>query len=83
MAGDRPQMAHAAASQAAGMTPIVTIAKLVWALAPIARDVLAALHRDSDGGKRITDEELEAIFSARKVEVRREINRRAGRRRHR
>ncbi len=56
--------------------PLLTIGKAVWTLAPIARDIIAAVHRDSDGGKTITDDELEAIFSKRKVEVRENVNRR-------
>jgi len=59
--------------------PILTIAKTVWMLAPIARDIIAATRRGSEGGRAITDDELEAIFSKRKVMVRRDINRRARR----
>lgn len=59
------------------MIAVITVARIVWAFAPIARDIVDALKKKSDGGKKITPAEWEAILKKHGPQVFAEVNRRA------
>jgi hypothetical protein len=60
--------------------PVLTIAKAVWLLVPLARGLIEALGKDSDAGRRITLAELEAIVTKHGPETVKRINGRGKRR---
>jgi len=54
--------------------PVVPILRILWAFAPIVRDVIKASRKNSDGGKRITREEWRAILGAHEDDVLDDVN---------
>lgn len=58
------------------MIPAIPILRILWAFAPIVRDVIKASRKNSDGGKRITREEWHAILGAHEDDVLDEVNER-------
>ena len=52
------------------------VLKLIWVFLPIVRDIIRATKKKSDGGKKITPAEWEAILLRRSDEVLDAVNER-------
>jgi len=58
---------------------MIPLIRILWGLAPIARDIAKAAKKSSPGGKRITKAEWEAILLRRKDDAWRELDERINR----
>ncbi len=56
------------------MTGVINVLSVLRALVPIARDIARAMKKDSDGGKKITADELAEILFRRAPDALDDLN---------